>query len=190
MSMLQIIQYDKTLLEIFAAIRSTTVSNQLPSSSVLLQGRHLRSSLPFLSSALPPKGDTTFVIFSAVVAPTPKRGSPSECALHRCSFFFPGGRSAYEDSCKFLVAKGSSQKVVCGADFILGPVIGWPNISSNALGHLNQLIFVIFSGRVSSAFTVASSRTGSVVDQVAFFPRIVSSSSEFVQSTPVAVQLQ
>ncbi len=45
----------KTLWESLAAIRSTPVSATLPAPSVLLQGRNLRGSLPFLPSELAPK---------------------------------------------------------------------------------------------------------------------------------------
>ena len=45
----------KTLWEALAAIRSTPVSNNLPSPSVLLQGRHLRGNLPFLPDRLAPQ---------------------------------------------------------------------------------------------------------------------------------------
>ncbi|EFX77851.1 hypothetical protein DAPPUDRAFT_105814 [Daphnia pulex] len=45
----------KTLWEALAAIRSTPVSNNLPSPSVLLQGRHLRGNLPFLPGRLTPQ---------------------------------------------------------------------------------------------------------------------------------------
>ena len=53
--MLKMFQDGKTLWEVLAAIRSTPVSDQLPSPSVLLQGRHLRGALPFLPSALTPR---------------------------------------------------------------------------------------------------------------------------------------
>jgi hypothetical protein len=53
--MLKMLQDGKTLWEVLAAIRSTPVSDQLPSPSILLRGRHLRDSLPFLPSALTPK---------------------------------------------------------------------------------------------------------------------------------------
>lgn len=55
MSMLKMFQDGKTLWAVLAAVRSTPVSDQLPSPSVLLQGRHLRVSLPFLPSALTPR---------------------------------------------------------------------------------------------------------------------------------------
>jgi hypothetical protein len=42
----------KSLWEALAAIRSTPVSRSLPAPSVLLQGRNLRGSLPFVSSSL------------------------------------------------------------------------------------------------------------------------------------------
>jgi hypothetical protein len=45
----------KTLWEALATIRSTPVSNSLPSPSVLLQGRHLRGNLPFLPDQLTPQ---------------------------------------------------------------------------------------------------------------------------------------
>ena len=44
-----------TFWEVLAAVRSTPVSDQLPSPSVLLQSRHLRGSLPFLPGALVPR---------------------------------------------------------------------------------------------------------------------------------------
>ncbi|KAI9565072.1 putative uncharacterized protein K02A2.6-like [Daphnia sinensis] len=54
-TMLKMFRDGKTLWEVLAAVRSTPVSDQLPSPSVLLQGRHLRGSLPFLPSALTPR---------------------------------------------------------------------------------------------------------------------------------------
>lgn len=53
--MLKMLGEGRTLWETLAAIRSTPISNVLPSPSVLLQGRNLRGSLPFLPSALTPK---------------------------------------------------------------------------------------------------------------------------------------
>ena len=55
MSMLKMFQDEKTSWEVLAAIRFTPVSDQLPSLSVLLQGRHLRGSLPFLPPTLTPR---------------------------------------------------------------------------------------------------------------------------------------
>ncbi|EFX62200.1 hypothetical protein DAPPUDRAFT_17139, partial [Daphnia pulex] len=46
MTMLKMFQDGKTLREVLAAIRLTPVSSQLPSPSLLLQGRHLHGSLP------------------------------------------------------------------------------------------------------------------------------------------------
>ncbi|XP_045030394.1 uncharacterized protein K02A2.6-like [Daphnia magna] len=54
-TMLKMFRDGKSLWEVLAAVRSTPVSDQLPSLSVLLQGRHLRGSLPFLPSALTPR---------------------------------------------------------------------------------------------------------------------------------------
>ncbi|EFX68089.1 hypothetical protein DAPPUDRAFT_260577 [Daphnia pulex] len=45
----------RTLWEALAAIRSTPISSELPSPAVLLQGRHLRGSLPFLQDRLVPQ---------------------------------------------------------------------------------------------------------------------------------------
>ena len=45
----------RTLWESLAAIRSTPVSADLPSPAVLMQGRHLRGSLPFLPTRLTPQ---------------------------------------------------------------------------------------------------------------------------------------
>lgn len=45
----------KTLWDALAAIRSTPVSDSLPSPAVLLQGRNLRGRLPFLPAALKPQ---------------------------------------------------------------------------------------------------------------------------------------
>ena len=45
----------KTLWDALAAIRSTPVSDSLPSPAVLLQGRNLRGRLPFLPVALKPQ---------------------------------------------------------------------------------------------------------------------------------------
>jgi hypothetical protein len=55
MAMLNIFQDGTTLWEVLTAIRSSPVSDQLPYSSVLLQGRHFRGSLPFLPAALIPR---------------------------------------------------------------------------------------------------------------------------------------
>jgi hypothetical protein len=55
MTTLKMFQDGKTLWEVLATIQSTPVSDPLPSSSVLLQGRHLRGSLPFLPAALTPR---------------------------------------------------------------------------------------------------------------------------------------
>lgn len=131
MSMLKMFQDDKTLWEVLAAVRSTPVSDQLPSPSVLLQGRHLRVSLPFLPSALTPR----LIPRSAAVAPASRRGSFSECAPPSCSLFCPGCRPACKGLCKLSMAKGCSRKGVCRAESLLSPSIGWPTISSNALGH-------------------------------------------------------
>jgi transposase InsO family protein len=45
----------RSLWEALAAIRSTPISSELPSPAVLLQGRHLRDSLPFLQDRLVPQ---------------------------------------------------------------------------------------------------------------------------------------
>ena len=45
----------RSLWEALAAIRSTPISSELPSPAVLLQGRNLRGSLPFLQSRLVPQ---------------------------------------------------------------------------------------------------------------------------------------
>ncbi|XP_046459591.1 uncharacterized protein K02A2.6-like isoform X4 [Daphnia pulex] len=45
----------RSLWEALAAIRSTPISSELPSPAVLLQGRHLRGSLPFLQDRLVPQ---------------------------------------------------------------------------------------------------------------------------------------
>jgi len=45
----------RSLWEALAAIRSTPISSDLPSPAVLLQGRHLRGSLPFLQDRLVPQ---------------------------------------------------------------------------------------------------------------------------------------
>ncbi|EFX83838.1 hypothetical protein DAPPUDRAFT_100207 [Daphnia pulex] len=45
----------RSLWEVLAAIRSTPISSELPSPAVLLQGRHLRGSLPFLQDRLVPQ---------------------------------------------------------------------------------------------------------------------------------------
>ena len=44
-----------TLWQVLVAVRSTPLSDQLPSPSVLLQGRYLCGSLPFLPGALVPR---------------------------------------------------------------------------------------------------------------------------------------
>jgi hypothetical protein len=54
-TLLKMFEDGKTLWESLAAIRSTPVSATLPAPSVLLQGRNLRGSLPFLPSELAPK---------------------------------------------------------------------------------------------------------------------------------------
>lgn len=54
-TLLKMFEDGKTLWESLAAIRSTPVSSSLPAPSILLQGRNLRSSLPFLPSELAPK---------------------------------------------------------------------------------------------------------------------------------------
>ena len=51
-AMLKMFQDGCTLWEVLAAVRSTPVSDQLPSPSVLLQVRNLRGSLPFLPKKL------------------------------------------------------------------------------------------------------------------------------------------
>ncbi|KAK4024922.1 hypothetical protein OUZ56_010414 [Daphnia magna] len=45
----------RSLWETLTAIRSTPISSELPSPAVLLQGRNLRGSLPFLQSRLAPQ---------------------------------------------------------------------------------------------------------------------------------------
>ena len=45
----------RSLWEALAVIRSTPISAALPSPAVLLQGRHLRGSLPFLPKSLTPQ---------------------------------------------------------------------------------------------------------------------------------------
>ena len=50
-----------TLWELLAAVRSTPVSDELPSPSVLLQGRTLRGSLPFLPKNLESRVPASFV---------------------------------------------------------------------------------------------------------------------------------
>lgn len=50
-----------TLWELLAAVRSTPVSDELPSPSVLLQGRNLRGSLPFLPKNLESRVPASFV---------------------------------------------------------------------------------------------------------------------------------
>jgi len=64
------------------------------------------------------------------------------------------------------VAKGSGRKGVFGAEFIHGPVVGWPSISSNALGHQYRLFFVIVFIGVSPAFPDTSSGPGWVFSSV------------------------
>jgi hypothetical protein len=54
-TILKMFESGKTLWETLAAIRSTPVSNDLPSPAVLLQGRHLRGNLPFLPDRLTPQ---------------------------------------------------------------------------------------------------------------------------------------
>ena len=54
-AILKMFESGKTLWETLAAIRSTPVSNDLPSPAVLLQGRHLRGNLPFLPDRLTPQ---------------------------------------------------------------------------------------------------------------------------------------
>lgn len=54
-AMLKMFQDGCTLWEVLAAVRSTPVSDQLPSPSVLLQGRNLRRSLRFLPKKLEPR---------------------------------------------------------------------------------------------------------------------------------------
>lgn len=54
--LLKMFQEGETLWDALAAIRSTPVSSKLPAPSVLLQGRNLKGSLPFInSSALKPR---------------------------------------------------------------------------------------------------------------------------------------
>ena len=53
-TLLKMFRDGKTLWEALAAIRSTPVSSTLPSPAVLLQGRNLRGSLPFLPERLQP----------------------------------------------------------------------------------------------------------------------------------------
>lgn len=53
--MLKMFQDGCILWEVLAAVRSTPVWDQLPAPSVLLQGRNLRGSLPFLSEKLVPR---------------------------------------------------------------------------------------------------------------------------------------
>ena len=53
--LLKLFQEGQSLWQALAAIRSTPVSPSLPSPAVLLQGRNLRGSLPFVESALRPK---------------------------------------------------------------------------------------------------------------------------------------
>ena len=54
-AILKMFESGKTLWETLAAIRSTPVSNDLPSPAVLLQGRNLRGNLPFLPDRLTPQ---------------------------------------------------------------------------------------------------------------------------------------
>lgn len=50
--LLNMVQEGQTLLEALLAIRSTPVDSKLPSPSVLLQGRNLRGTLPFVKTEL------------------------------------------------------------------------------------------------------------------------------------------
>ena len=54
-TLLKMFEDGKSLWESLAAVRSTPVSSNLPEPSVLLQGRNLRGSLPFLPAELSPK---------------------------------------------------------------------------------------------------------------------------------------
>ena len=54
-TLLKMFRDGRSLWESLAAIRSTPVSADLPSPAVLLQGRHLRGSLPFLPKSLTPQ---------------------------------------------------------------------------------------------------------------------------------------
>ena len=53
--LLKMFKDGQSLWDALAAVRSTPVSGSLPSPAVLLQGRNLRGTLPFSSSALQPR---------------------------------------------------------------------------------------------------------------------------------------
>ncbi|XP_045028011.1 uncharacterized protein LOC123471141 [Daphnia magna] len=55
MTLVKMFEGGRSLWESLAAIRSTPISSDLPSPSVLLQGRHLRGKLPYLHNRLVPQ---------------------------------------------------------------------------------------------------------------------------------------
>lgn len=80
-TILKMFESGKTNLESLAAIRSTPVSNDLPSPAVLLQGRHLRGNLLFFPDRLTPQH-----VPAAFVITQQQRRQAMACFQH-------GGRS-------------------------------------------------------------------------------------------------
>ena len=106
----------KTLWEALAAIRSTPVSDTLPSPSVLLQGRNLRGSLPFLPSRLQPQLVPAPVVIARLqhrqAAASFNHGRRPDV---RCSAPFEGQRV------RALIARSCSIGV-CGPQLLCGPL--------------------------------------------------------------------
>ena len=123
----------KSLSEALAAIRSTPISDKLPSPAVLCQGRNLRGSLPFQPASLQPQ------LISAEYVRANLQQRQSKAA-------FSHGKVPDVRSSSLLIGQrvrvyvenrwqpGVVEKV-SGAKLVLHSSIGWPSIQTYSQRH-------------------------------------------------------